>query len=63
MPDLRGDEWAKHVLPKGVRFRDRCKVRQVRGLKWDLDASDLTLSWKWYLIESLAVILHMYAAG
>ena len=47
MPDLRGDEWAKHVLPKGVRFRDRCKVRQVRGLKWDLDASELTLSWKW----------------
>ena len=58
MPDLRGKGWAV-ALPKGARFRDQTKVRQLRGLQWDLEQKSLQLSWKWYALEVYTVGLHM----
>ena len=56
-PNLRGSEWAK-CLPRGARFRDKQKVRQLYGIEWRNDARDLNLSKSWYLIEFATVALH-----
>ena len=56
-PNLRGSEWAK-ALPRGARFRDKQKVRQLYGIEWCNDARDLNLSKSWYLIELCTVALH-----
>ena len=60
LPNLNGDEWASW-LPKGVKFRDRQRVRQIRGLAWNTGDAPVQLSWKWFFIEGFTVLMHVVA--
>ena len=60
MPLLDGREWARH-LPRNVRFRDRQKVRQVRGLRWNTGEAQVKLSRKWFVLEAFVVVVEVLA--
>ena len=59
-PHLEGRAWARH-LPKHTKFRDRQKVRQIRGLRWNLNEVPVKLNYKWFLLEACVVAVKVLA--
>ena len=57
-PLLQGDSWAK-ALPRGAVFRDKQRVRQIYGLGWNTGDEAPRVNYKWYVIEALAVVVHV----
>jgi len=61
-PGLTGQGWAV-ALPDFVKFNQKQKSRQVRGINWkvDIDAEMPSLSCKWYMVELMTVMIHIAA--